>query len=116
MRKSMIQGPVTEPPPQLAAILEHMMLRPLKVPDGSSIPDLCLDKKAVKSLFQRQALLACSSFLLCASNERLKIEFRPHISDEAWRTAMGPDDELERIHYLAGRVGADMMRAAGVSP
>src|SRR5689334_23049792 len=114
MPKRVLRGPVTEPPPELAAILKHLVLRPLKVPDGSSIPDLGLNKNAVKELFQRQTLLACSSFLLCASDERLQVEFRPHISDEAWLTAMGPrDDELERIHYLAGRVGADMMRAAG---
>jgi hypothetical protein len=116
MAKRLVKGPVTEPPPELAAILGHMILRPLKVPDGSSIPDLGLDKKAAKALFPREALIACSSFLLCASDERLKVEFAPHVSDEAWRTAMGPKDELQRIHYLAGRVGADMMRAAGISP
>jgi hypothetical protein len=93
-----------------------MTLRPLKAPDGSAIPDLGLDKKVVKAEFSREVLLACSSFLLCAPGERLMTEFRPHVSDEAWRTAMGPEEDLERIHYLAGRVGADMMRAAGVSP
>jgi hypothetical protein len=111
-----LKGPVTEPPSELTAVLAHMLLRPLKLPDGRSIPDLGLDKKAAKTLFPRQTLLSCASFMLCASNERLNVEFRPYISEEAWRTAMGPGDERERIRYLAGRVGADMMRAAGVSP
>jgi hypothetical protein len=93
-----------------------MLLRPLKLPDGKSIPDLGLDKKAVKALFQRQALIDCSSFLMCASPERLKIELLPHIGDDAWRTAMGPDEESERIHYLAGRVAAELMRATGIGP
>lgn len=114
--KRVLRGPVTEPPPELPAILEHMTLHSLRVPDGSSVPDLGLNKKAAKAQFERQALLACASFLLCASAERLRTEFRPRISDEAWRTAMGPDGEVERTHYLAGRVGAEMMRAAGVSP
>lgn len=111
-----LKGPVTEPPPDLPAILAHMQLRPLRLPGGESRPDLGLDKKTAKTLFERQALLECASFLLCATDERLKSEFRPYISDDAWRTAMGPDDEVARTHYLAGRVGADMMRAAGVSP
>jgi hypothetical protein len=111
-----LKDPVTEPPPELPAVLEHMQLRSLKMPDDRSIPDLGLDKKAVKSLFKRQALIECSSFLMCASNERLKTEFRPYVSDDAWRTAMGPNEELERIHYLAGRVAAELMRATGIGP
>lgn len=93
-----------------------MTLRSFKALDGRPVSDLAVDKKAVKALFDKPTLLACASFLLCASSERLKIEFRPHIGDEAWRTAMGPNDELKRIHYLAGRVGADLMRAGGRSP
>lgn len=102
-------------PPELDRVLAHMIWRTTKLPGGRTLPDLGLDKKAVKTEFKRPALLACFAFLMNASDAWLVSDFKPRL-DDAWRSAMGPDDETEKLRYLSQRVVADLMRATGIGP
>jgi hypothetical protein len=110
-----MSGSVTEPPAEIDAVFDHLIWRETRMLDGSKLPDLGLDKKALKARFERRALMDCCWYLSNATDEWLANEFKPRL-DDTWRTAMGPKDDVEKLRYLSTRVVADLMRATGIGP
>jgi len=103
------------PPPDIDLVLDHALWREAKLPNGARKKDLGLDKKALKALLDRRRLMDCSAFLMNAPDTWLDQSFRQRL-DETWREAMGPEDEMQKLRYLAHRVAAELMRASGIGP
>lgn len=99
----------------LAVVLDHLKWGQTRSKGIIDLPDLGLDKKALKQLLARKALIECGTFFLNLrpGDAWLTETFKPRLGPD-WRSAMGPknnDDEM--LYYLAGRVGADALRAGG---
>jgi hypothetical protein len=102
-------------PSDLAILLDHLQWRRTHPRSGLDLPDLGLDKPALKQVLDRKALIECAGFLMNVSDEWLSQTFAPKLGPD-WRLAMGPKGDLEKLRYLATRVAADASRAGGINP
>ena len=102
------------PPAELGIMFDNIEWRPASLPAGSDKLDIGLDRKALKQLLSRKALVECGGFLMNADDFWLMETFAPLLDDE-WRSAMG-EPEVEKLRYLAARLAAEALRAAGVNP
>jgi hypothetical protein len=101
------------PPAELGIMFEHVEWRRTLPPLDKL--DIGLDKKSLKQLLSRKALIECGGFLMNADDTWL-LETFAVLLDDQWRSAMGPEPELDKLRYLAARLAAETLRAAGVNP
>ena len=102
-------------PSDLAILLDHLQWRRTHPRSGLDLPDLGLDKPALKQVLDRKALIECGGFITKADDTWLIQTFEPRLGPD-WRAAMGRSDDAAKLRYLAERVAADAFRAGGMSP